>query len=127
MHYQISDKEGLPSLSDRKHNHPPPFPRLTCWCVREGGRVVAQLLPLLSAAVNPDAEAHEDDPAGSADACDESRLLHHVGDLLGQTHAAFFVAGATVTSVAWHGRLLGWRLCDSKQEAEREMKGSVPF
>lgn len=74
---------------------------------------MAQLLPLLPSAVNPHAEAHEDDPAGPADARDESRLLDHVGDLLGQTHAAFLVAGAV--SVAWRGRLLGWRLCDRKQ------------
>ena len=44
--------------------------------------VVAQALPLLSSPVEPDAEAHEDDPAGPSDAGDESRLLHHVGDLL---------------------------------------------
>lgn len=119
MHFQISDKEGLPSSPDRKHNHPPLFSRLTCWCVCERGGVVAQLLPLLSSAVNPDAEAHEDDPAGPADACDESRLLDHVGDLLGQTHAAFLVAGATAVSVAWHGRLLGWWLCDRKQKEKR--------
>ena len=96
---------------------------LTCWCVSERGRVVAQLLPLLSSAVNPDAEAHEDDPAGPANACDESRLLDHVGDLLGQTHAAFLGAAARAICVAWHGRLLGWRLCDREEEIEREMKG----
>lgn len=83
---------------------------------------MAQLLPLLSSAVNPDAEAHEDDPAGPADACDESRLLDHVSDLLGQTHAAFRVARATAVSVVWHGCLLGWRLCDRKQEIKIEMK-----
>lgn len=76
---------------------------------------MAQLLPLLAAAVNPDTEAHEDDPAGPADACDECRLLDHVGDLLGQTHVAFLIAGATAASIAWHGRLFSWRLCDGKQ------------
>lgn len=44
--------------------------------------VVAQALPLLPPPVEPDAEAHQDDPAGAADAGDERRLFHHVGDLL---------------------------------------------
>lgn len=44
--------------------------------------VVAQTLPLLPPPVQPDAEAHEDDPAGSADAGNKSRLFHHIGDLL---------------------------------------------
>lgn len=44
--------------------------------------VVAQALPLLPAPVEPDAEAHEDDPAGAPDSGDEGGLLDHVGDLL---------------------------------------------
>lgn len=53
---------------------------------------MAQLLPLLAAAVDPDTEAHEDDPAGTADACNERRLLDHVGDLFRQTHIALLAA-----------------------------------
>lgn len=78
----------------------------TCWCVRKGGGVVAQLLPLLAAAVDPDAEAHEDDPAGATNACNERRLLDHVGDLLRQTHIALLAALAgtptALTTAAWH-------------------------
>lgn len=44
--------------------------------------VVAQALSLLPPPVEPDAEAHEDDPAGSSDTGDKSRLLHHISDLL---------------------------------------------
>ena len=44
----------------------------------------AEAAPLLAVAVQPDAEHHEDDPAGGADAGDEGRLLDHVGDLLRQ-------------------------------------------
>lgn len=103
------------SSPDRNPDYPALFFRLTCGCVREGGRVVAQLLPLLASTVDPDAEAHEDDPAGPADACDECRLLHHVGDLLSQTHVAFLAAAA---SIARHGWLFSWWLCG---EMETEM------
>lgn len=85
----------------------------TCWCVSEGGSVVAQLLPLLAAAVDPDAEAHEDDPAGAANACDERRLLDHVGDLLCQTHVALLAALACTpapTTAAWHRGLFSRQL-----------------
>lgn len=77
---------------------------------------MAQLLPLLAPAVDPDAEAHEDDPAGSADARDERRLLDHVGDLLGQTDAALLaaVAGAGA-SAAWRGRLFGRGLWENEE------------
>lgn len=44
--------------------------------------VVAQTLSLLSPPVEPDAEAHQNDPAGPTDARDEGRLLHDVRDLL---------------------------------------------
>lgn len=44
--------------------------------------VVAQALSLLSPPVEPDAEAHEDDPAGPSDPGDEGRLFHHISDLL---------------------------------------------
>lgn len=77
---------------------------------------MAQLLPLLTAAVNPDAEAHEDDPAGPADARDERRLLDHVSDLLGQTRVVFPLASAASASVAQRGRLFGWRLCDARRK-----------
>lgn len=80
---------------------------------------MAQLLPLLASTVNPDAEAHEDDPAGPADARDECRLLDHVGDLLGQTHVAFLFAGAV--SIAWHGRLFSWWLCGERAEILTKM------
>lgn len=103
------------SSPDRKHNSPPLFFRLTCGCVREGGRVVAQLLSLLASTVNPDTEAHEDDPAGSANACDECRLLDHVGDLLSQTHVAFLIAA----SITWHGGLFSrWR-CGETEKAQK--------
>lgn len=106
------------SSPDRKHDYPALFFRLTCGCVREGGRVVAQLLPLLASTVDPDAEAHEDDPAGPADACDECRLLDHVGDLLSQTHVAFLVAAAA--SIAWHGRLFSWWLCGEMEKGQKK-------
>lgn len=44
--------------------------------------VVAQALSLLSPPVEPDAEAHEDDPAGPSNTGDEGRLFHHISDLL---------------------------------------------
>lgn len=48
-------------------------------------RVAAgEAAPLLAVAIQPDAEDHEDDPAGGADAGDEGRLLDHVRDLLRQ-------------------------------------------
>lgn len=77
---------------------------------------MAQLLPLLAAAVDPDAKAHEDDPAGTADACNERRLLDHVGDLLRQAHIALLAAlvctrsTAASTTAAWHGGLFSWQL-----------------
>lgn len=45
--------------------------------------VVAQALSLLSPPVEPDAEAHEDDPAGPSDTRYKSRLFHHISDLFG--------------------------------------------
>lgn len=77
---------------------------------------MAQLFPLLATAVDPDAEAHEDDPAGPADACDERRLLDHVGDLLRQTHIAllaalaFTPATAAPATAARHGGLFSRQL-----------------
>lgn len=44
--------------------------------------VVAQTLSLLSPPVEPDAEAHEDDPAGASNTGDKRRLLHNISDLL---------------------------------------------
>ena len=44
--------------------------------------VVAQALPLLSPPVEPNAEAHEDDPAGPSNTGDKCRLFHHISDLL---------------------------------------------
>lgn len=44
--------------------------------------IVAQTLSLLSPPIEPDAEAHEDDPTGASNSSDEGRLFHHVGDLL---------------------------------------------
>ncbi len=44
--------------------------------------IIAETLSLLSPPVEPDAEAHQNDPAGPSDARDEGRLLHHVRDLL---------------------------------------------
>lgn len=77
---------------------------------------MAQLLPLLASTVDPDAEAHEDDPAGPADACDECRLLDHVGDLLSQTPVAFLVAA----SVPWRRRLFSWWLCGEMEKGQEE-------
>lgn len=122
MLLQILYKEGLPGSPERKHNHTSLFFCLTCGRVCERGCVVAQLLPLLTAAVNPDTEAHEDDPAGPADACDECRLLDHVSDLLGQAHVVFLVARATAASIAWHRRLFSWRLCDGKHKWIKDTK-----
>lgn len=45
--------------------------------------VITETLSLLPPPVQPDAKTHEDDPACTADAGDESRLLDHVRDLLG--------------------------------------------
>lgn len=47
--------------------------------------IVAESLPLLSSPVQPDAETHEDDPAGPSNTRDESRLLNHICDLLCDT------------------------------------------
>lgn len=81
---------------------------------------MAQLLPLPAPTVDPDAEAHEDDPAGPADARDERRLLDHVGDLLGQTHAALLAAVvAPATASAWHGRLFSWQLWGKRMGGRR--------
>jgi len=44
--------------------------------------VIAQTLSLLSSPVQPDTEAHENDPASPSDARNEGRLLHNVRDLL---------------------------------------------
>lgn len=44
--------------------------------------VIAKPLSLLPPPVEPDAEAHQNDPAGPADARDEGRLFHHIRDLL---------------------------------------------
>lgn len=49
----------------------------------DSGVAAAQPVSLLAVAVQPDAEHHENDPAGGADARDERRLAHHVRDLLG--------------------------------------------
>lgn len=83
---------------------------------------MAQLLPLLASAVDPDTEAHEDDPAGPTDARDERRLLHHIGDLLSQTHAALLaiVAGAAAYA-AWHGGLFSWQFWE-KEKGGRSAK-----
>lgn len=70
---------------------------------------MAHLLPLLSPAVNPDAKAHEDDPAGSANARDEGRLLDHVRNLLGQTHAALVPTVAGAAAAAWSRGLFSWQ------------------
>lgn len=48
-------------------------------CVAAG-----EAVPLFAVSIQPDAEDHEDDPAGGADARDEGRLLDHVRDLLRQ-------------------------------------------
>lgn len=48
----------------------------------DAGVAAAQAVSLLTVTVEPDAEDHEDDPAGCADACDEGRLADHVRDLL---------------------------------------------
>lgn len=60
------------------------------WTVKTGGFgtaaaltcIVAQALSLLPPPVDPDADAHEDDPAGATNPGDESWLFYHVGDLL---------------------------------------------
>lgn len=44
----------------------------------DAGVAAAEAVSLLTVAVQPDAEDHEDDPAGCADACDEGRLTDHV-------------------------------------------------
>lgn len=101
---------------------------LTCWCVCEGGGVVAQLLPLLAAAVDPNAEAHKDDPAGSANACNERWLLDHIGDLLRQTHtvllAAVAVAAASTaaSTAARCGGLFRLNLWEKKVVGEGQNK-----
>lgn len=67
----------------------------TCRCVRKGRRVVAKLFSLLASAVNPHAESHKDYPACTADARDESRLLHYICDLLSQTDVLVGFAAST--------------------------------
>lgn len=100
----------------------------TCWCVGEGGGVVAQLLPLLAPAVDPDAEAHEDDPAGPTDSCNKRWLLDHVGDLFCQTDIALFAAPArsatttptAPTTAAWHGGLFCWQLWEKETRKKKK-------
>lgn len=48
-------------------------------CVAAG-----EAVPFLTVSVQPDAEDHEDDPAGSSDARYKGWLLDHVRDLLGE-------------------------------------------
>lgn len=45
-----------------------------------------QPISLLAVPIEPDAEDHEDDPAGRPEARDERRLLYHVGNLLSEAH-----------------------------------------
>lgn len=53
--------------------------------------VVAETLPLFSPPVQPGAEAHEDDPAGPSQTCDEGRLLHHVWDAVVALRSCHYV------------------------------------
>lgn len=66
--------------------------RFVCRTVNTGGCdntttgltcVVAETLSLLSPPVEPDAEAHENDPTGPSDSGNKGGLLHHIGDLFG--------------------------------------------
>lgn len=43
--------------------------------------IVAQTLSLLSPPVEPDAEAHKDDPTGPSNTGNKSRLFDHISDL----------------------------------------------
>lgn len=72
---------------------------------------MAELLPLFATAVDPDAEAHEDDPACPADARDERRLLYHVRNLLGKTHTALLAAVAGATLLPRHGGMFCRQFC----------------
>ena len=58
-----------------------------------GAREPISLLPV---PVEPDAEDHEDDPTGCPDACDERRLLHHIGDLLSKADLVLRGHGVSV-------------------------------
>lgn len=120
QHSYTTDTE----LSSTKHYFRSSSFCLTCWCVCKGSSVVAQLLSLLAPAVDPDAEAHEDDPASTPDACDECRLLDHISDLLGQTHATLFAAvnGSIAAFCAWRCRMLGWWLWAKKQKETGQKK-----
>lgn len=66
-------------------------------CVAAG-----EAVPLLAVSIQPDAEDHEDDPAGSADARDEGRLLDHIRDLLRQ--GVLLANGLSHTA----GGICGW-------------------
>lgn len=83
----------------RKRNKTSQTVLLTCWRVRKGSGVVTQLLSLLTPAVNPDAETHENDPAGSTDAGNECWLLDHIGYLLSQAYAALLVTVTAASTV----------------------------
>lgn len=47
---------------------------------------MAHLLSLLPTTIDPHTEAHENDPAGSSDASNESWLLNYTRDLLSKAH-----------------------------------------
>lgn len=55
---------------------------LTCGRVGEGCGVVSQLLPPAVPTVEPSTEAHQNQPGGHAQTCDEGRLLDDPCDLL---------------------------------------------
>ena len=60
----------------------PEFSAPTCWRVSEGCGIMPQLLPPAVSTVQPATEAHQRQPGGHPQSCDEGRLLHHACDLL---------------------------------------------
>lgn len=72
---------------------------ITCWSVCERCGVVSQLLPPAVTAVQPAAEAHQGQPRGYAESCDEGRLPHNAADLLRYAEVAAFVDGRCL--VCW--------------------------
>lgn len=82
--------------------------------------VVAESLPLFSPPVQPGAEAHEDDPAGPSQTCDEGRLLHHVWDAVVTLRSCHYVPQFCTWGPPW--TYMGTRHRFKKQKGNRMVR-----
>lgn len=78
----------------------------------DAGVGAAVVAPLFAVPIKPDAEYHEHQPAGGANASDKGRLPHHIGD-----------TGERVSVLA-DIHHLACRVSQKEQERHHEMKGS---